>query len=137
MENRAPRLAALLLCWILLSVPSAALATEFCRCDQTSFTWGGCDTEGTCDAGAWTGCTPSPDDGFRIAAGCHVTVDAGSDVLLDQGLTRRLAVSSGGRLTIRGPGELRLGPLGLEAASGSTVEFTGCFRQGGGLARPR
>jgi hypothetical protein len=104
------------------------LAQETCRCSGVSFDWAGCDTNATCDAGAWTDCVPSPDDGYWIGSGCSVRVDQ-HDVLLAQGPAERLTIASGGSLTVRGPSELRLGEGGLSANLGSRVDLGGCFRR--------
>lgn len=124
----------LALCWSVLLAPllfpASVSAQQFCSC-STTFEWAGCDEQGVCDPGEWSGCNPSPDDGYAINPGCHVTVD-GDDVLLSQTEPRRLTVRAGGSFAMRGPAELRLGPIGLVAEPGSSVELAGCFRRYGG-----
>lgn len=116
---------------ILFATADAHAAAQWCECEQQSFVWQGCDATGSCDPGGWTHCSPSPDDSFTIRNGCHVVVNPGSDVLLSQVLANRTTVEAGGSLVVNGPSELRLGPLGLTADPGSTVDFSGCFRRFG------
>lgn len=114
---------------ILFSLLCAELAPaqEFCGCTGTTFTWAGCGADGHCDPGQWTNCTPSPDDGYAFQNGCHVTIDGG-DLLLSHASPRHVSVKSGASFTMRGPAELRLGPMGVRAEPGSRVDLSGCFR---------
>ncbi len=111
-----------------LSGARDSVAGEFCRCTQQNFAWRGCDAQGVCDPAGWQGCSPSPDDSYTIFDGCHVTVDAGTDLLLSQVGVNRTTIQAGGSLVVRGPGELRLGPIGLTAEAGSSIDIGGCYR---------
>jgi hypothetical protein len=106
--------------------PSAG--AEPCRCADTSFAWQGCDAGG-CDPGGWTDCTPTADDHYTLASGCHVEVEPGDDVLLEHLGAQSLRVESGASLTLRGPVEWRVGPGGFQSEPGSRVELAGCFRR--------
>jgi hypothetical protein len=115
-------------CALLVFADSRAAAGESCSCADESFAWQGC-TPGACDAARWQGCTASPDDSFEIRAGCDVTVAAGDDVLLAQDASADVKVADGGRLTLLGPVEWRVGPSGMTSDPGSRIEFGGCHRR--------
>jgi len=123
------------LCALFSVAVSQAAAGESCSCANESFAWQGC-AAGACDAAGWQGCTASPDDSFEIRAGCQVTVAPGDDVLLTQDAGADVKVADGGRLTLAGPVEFRVGPSGMTSDPGSSVEFGGCYRRfaGGGPA---
>ncbi|HTO25897.1 MAG TPA: hypothetical protein VMJ49_08330, partial [Gaiellaceae bacterium] len=114
---------------ILLAAEARA---EFCKCRDTSFAWAGCRDDAHCDQAGWTSCMASPDDSYAVGAGCHVDVAPGDDVLLEQLAPARFSVDDGGSVTVRGPVEWRVGPVGFLSAPGSHVELSGCFRRYGG-----
>ncbi len=121
----------LVLAWaFFLAAVSNSAAGELCFCSNESFAWQGCAAgAAACDAAGWQGCTASPDDSFEIRAGCQVTVAPGDDVLLDQDASADVKVADGGRLTLAGPVEWRVGPSGMKTDSGSAIEFGGCYRR--------
>jgi hypothetical protein len=123
-------------CLIVISCAICALAfaahargAESCECRNTSFSWAGCRDAAHCDQGGWTSCTASPDDSYTVEAGCHVDVGPGDDVLLEQPMPARFSVEDGGSVTVHGPVEWRVGPLGFVSSPGSRVELSGCFRR--------